>query len=62
VVEDTKGSELAHTVALIIIHPDRYVGITAPASEFEDIDSYFAAFMIPREGTQLPHRLRLSTS
>ena len=50
------------TVTLVIIRPDGYVGMIAPASEFEDVDSYFAAFMISREGTRLPHRLRLSTS
>ncbi|OJA19065.1 hypothetical protein AZE42_12575 [Rhizopogon vesiculosus] len=45
------------TMTLVIIRPDGYVGMIAPASALEDIDSYFAAFMIPRKAvldTQLP--------
>ncbi|OJA16626.1 hypothetical protein AZE42_06001 [Rhizopogon vesiculosus] len=48
------------SVTLVIIRPDGYVGMIAPASALEDVDSYFAAFMIPRKGvlaTQLPQTL-----
>ena len=45
------------TVTLVIIRPDGYVGMIAPASALEDVDSYFAAFTIPQNVTlrlQLP--------
>ncbi|OAX36141.1 hypothetical protein K503DRAFT_793556 [Rhizopogon vinicolor AM-OR11-026] len=48
------------SVTLVIIRPDGYVGMIAPASALEDVDSYFAAFTIPRKGvsaTQLPQTL-----
>jgi phenol 2-monooxygenase len=35
------------TVTLVIIRPDGYVGMIAPASALEDVDNYFAAFTIP---------------
>ncbi|OJA16622.1 hypothetical protein AZE42_06011 [Rhizopogon vesiculosus] len=37
------------TVTLVIIRPDGYVGMIAPASALEDVGNYFAAFMIPRK-------------
>jgi len=37
------------TVTLVIIRPDGYVGMIAPASALEDVDSYFATFAIPRK-------------
>jgi len=36
-------------VTLVIIRPDGYVGMIAPASALDDVDSYFAAFTIPQE-------------
>ena len=36
-----------NTTTLVIIRPDGYVGMIAPASALEDVNSYFSAFMIP---------------
>jgi hypothetical protein len=37
------------TVTLVIVRPDGYVGMIAPASKLEDVDSYFATFTIPQK-------------
>ncbi|KAJ8591827.1 hypothetical protein M405DRAFT_931902 [Rhizopogon salebrosus TDB-379] len=36
-------------VTLVIVRPDGYVGMIAPASKLEDVDSYFATFTIPQK-------------
>ncbi|KAG1735885.1 FAD binding domain-containing protein [Suillus paluster] len=36
-------------VTLVIVRPDGYVGMIAPASALDDVGGYFAAFTIPRE-------------
>ncbi|KIJ65495.1 hypothetical protein HYDPIDRAFT_110592 [Hydnomerulius pinastri MD-312] len=35
-------------VTFVIIRPDGYVGMVAPSTDVEDIDSYFSSFLIPR--------------
>ncbi|KAG2144347.1 FAD binding domain-containing protein [Suillus clintonianus] len=37
-------------ITLVVIRPDGYVGMIAPASALDDVDNYFAAFTIPQEG------------
>jgi phenol 2-monooxygenase len=36
-------------VTLVIVRPDGYIGMIAPASKLEDVDSYFATFTIPQK-------------
>ncbi|KAH7890912.1 FAD binding domain-containing protein [Phlebopus sp. FC_14] len=35
-------------MTLVVVRPDGYVGMVAPSTALDDVDEYFAAFLIPR--------------